>query len=709
MFNVIGLFFFLFSIFFGSFRLPRSENIYIEVTSLRSIIIGFVFILLGWIFRKSDFRQPKAAIGWAVAIIIYFLSDIPFRSFGFMQPNNYSFELLISAIAGLACLFIVPNIASYLICFTTILVGIVGFYFQTGGQLIFSDDHPSFLFRLLQLKENFPMLPFYNPLWNAGVEAREFFPSGSLNVFFLFLPFIYASNLIEQYSNIVVIIVFLLCPISLFTSSRLLGLSRNASCCSTIIGTFSSILWFRWALSFGTLGFIISSIMLLPVIGFACSLFNENKNKYFVGIGLYLTFSLMIFWSLSAIFIIPISILTLLNWKEIRSKVTLLLLLILLAVTHLPWMVVFVSASNVFNFVSAGSSQAPSIKKSEQFAHIKQADFSNKTSEINVIQKFRHSFQGINPLIILFTLPGIFLIKNLKAKLFIGSTILWLGLIGVVGNAFKPQLELERFLIVAGILASIPAGAMCAFLIEEARKPNGLIPGFLVLSFLAYSPYWIYKTVTNKTSEKYHVANHLVWDLKKIIEERKSTGRVMFAGFTLHELSHGHVAPLPAFTGAPIIASGYQHDRWLYTDVIPKKFRDRKEEGVLEYLNLMNVSTIITHDHYWRSWYEKRHNNFIKIGKSGRFTVFKNLNPSNSYFLQGVGEISLQSGSAIHVKLNTSDAVLKFNYYDFLQAPGCEIKPEYIHNDIKFIKLTKCLTNQLIEISSISPRKRFFR
>jgi tetratricopeptide (TPR) repeat protein len=115
---------------------------------------------------------------------------VPLRRFTPTQFSNAHLEavaaacigvLLISRIGAERALRAVA-IATIALCSASLIAP---------GGLLFSDDHPSFFYRLSQLHDFFPHIPFYNPMWNGGVEAREFFPSGSLGIYLLFAPLLH--------------------------------------------------------------------------------------------------------------------------------------------------------------------------------------------------------------------------------------------------------------------------------------------------------------------------------------------------------------------------------------------------------------------------------------------------------------------------------------------------------------------------------------
>jgi len=121
-------------------------------------------------------------------LLLVLISDLVSRRFGFFQGLGVRAEVFYFGLPLLLLtLFYSKNgsvfhkkfLSVWLLLFMQAVLTVV-FVSYADGRLLFSDDHPSFLYRLHLLAEHFPFIPFYNTDWNAGYSAREFFPSGSL-------------------------------------------------------------------------------------------------------------------------------------------------------------------------------------------------------------------------------------------------------------------------------------------------------------------------------------------------------------------------------------------------------------------------------------------------------------------------------------------------------------------------------------------------
>jgi len=153
-----------------------------------------------WMFSRHRSQLPLAAqVGCALIVCLPLASNFIERKFVYLNGIQEMYSLLLLAvIAALLQLFVsarseqpaeLTQPITLLIATQALIAGV--FISYADGRLLFSDDHPSFLYRLQLLMDEFPSIPFYNTEWNAGYSAREFFPSGVLNVFFLSAPILY--------------------------------------------------------------------------------------------------------------------------------------------------------------------------------------------------------------------------------------------------------------------------------------------------------------------------------------------------------------------------------------------------------------------------------------------------------------------------------------------------------------------------------------
>jgi hypothetical protein len=595
---------------------------------------------------------------------------------------------------------------------------LAGVFFEIAQRrVIFSDDHPVFLFRLISLKENFPFIPFFNPLWNGGIDARDFFATGALNVYIPFWPLIRFFDVTTVYNYIVIAVLFFLGPAATYFAARLERVPSPAPAIAALLHLSVSLLWYRWGLKYGTMGFVTAASLAPLNIILAAHILSSDRHlsRRLLLLGL-VTFSLMVSWSLAGLVLVPAIVGGLLLIKRIWRKRGIAALVIALLAINLPWMALFWSVSNVGKFVkaekpaaalsSAAAESAP-VAEPRAFRHKAKGFDLKETRKV-----LKESAISLNPLILAFAVPGIFLLRRSTRSLLI-FTGMWLVFLGGVCVPLKPQLELDRMLLILGLLGTIPASAALTALFERAAGASrGILPralGALAGGFLLTSPFLVSGILRNRTLEHFFFAEPVVTEMADAIARYGGPGRILYSGFVLHELSNGHLAPLVYSSGKPLIASSYAHDKWRYEQVFPKYFIERKDEGIRRYLDLYNVTAVFAHERVWREYFKKKPDEFVEKWRGGRFVLFERRVSSPTFFLEGGGEIIEQQSSVVKLRVSTPDAVIKFNYFPFVRVEGCTVAPAEIEGGLRFIRLSGCPTGIDLELRSVGPLTRFLK
>lgn len=648
-------------------------------------------------------RRPEA---WAWSLVILCLTDWLNHDYSFFQGPLIRGEVILGAVLW-ALFGRRLRIEWYALAAPAFLAGY--FLYLSGGSNIYSDDHPTFLYRLQLLKQNFPSIPFYNPLWNNGIDAREFFATGALNIFLLTAPLIYLTDIFKTYNLIVIFVPFILLPISVYFAARIAGLSRPGTALAALLSITTSLVWYRWMFKYGTLGFLTSASLAPLVIALGIRLLTcperlaPPKRIVFVA-----AVSLLVLWSAAGLSLIPLMLwvvyLLLFRFRDTSAtwrRTGLWAIALALLCLNLPWVVLFCKVSQVGTFLT---SERPSYEQSAESAATAPKAYKAKPAAMSfeITRKIlQEKATSTNPLLLLFAIPGLLLLRKGERGLW-GVTFLWLIGLGAILSPLKPQLELDRMIVIAILIASIPAAKGLESILSGQRLLLSSVAG----SFVLIGPLVTAGVLGNRTLEQYQFAEPIVQNMAQAIKEHGGAGRVLFSGFVLHELSGGHLAPLVFLTGKPLIASSPVHDLWRYTQVFPGPYLERKDEGIDEYLNMYNVTAVMAHERQWREYFQQRPNDFKEVWHEGRFTLFERVGAVASYFLDGTGQIFDQTSSSITVTLKSNAAILKFNYFPFLIASGCSISGEPKSGGINLIKLTDCLPDAPITIKAMSPLQR---
>ena len=200
----------------------------------------------------------------SLAVVIPFISSILDREFGYFQGRGVVAEMvllgvILTVLLYLRSLYQMQDLNRFWTWF--ILLAQIGcslcFLSVAKSRLLFSDDHPSFLYRLHLLREHFPFIPFYNSDWNAGYSAREFFPSGVLNVFSVSFPFLYLAPSFARfedafrYNYLIPYIFIFLVPWSVYVAARIFKVTHRGACIAALFALGPSMAYFEWLLKYG--------------------------------------------------------------------------------------------------------------------------------------------------------------------------------------------------------------------------------------------------------------------------------------------------------------------------------------------------------------------------------------------------------------------------------------------------------------------------
>jgi hypothetical protein len=572
----------------------------------------------------------------------------------------------------------------------------------TQDRLIFSDDHPVFLQRLILLKENFPWIPFYNPLWNAGIDQRDFFATGALGVFLVLAPLVYTLDVSQYYSQLIAILLFIIIPAS--TAYAAYRYQRSRLLCSfTIILTLSnSLLWYRWALKYGTVGFLLSS-SLVPLVLILANQFLDRNTRFSLKDGaLLLIFTtLMLFWSPTALVFAPLGILGLIRLPHILTTKNKLITTCALLLINIAWMSIFVSVSRVGSYVGKETTALRRVAYAEASVEEGQSfTMQLKVKGEGALKAFRDWASAENPLILMLCLPGIILVTNPLRRV-LGITFVWTLILGTFGSVYLPQLELDRMLLIGGLIVVMPVSLVLKNIIDNFHHSSGLMKVLsgLTFGFLFASPFATATILINRSVEHYDTARPIVKQLAEAIKEFGGSGRTVFAGFILHELSGGHIAPLVFWSGKELVASSHVHDKWQYTNVLPESFVKKGDAGVEEFLDLMNASAVVAHESKWVKFFRERPEKYLEKWHLDRFYIFERKQQSASFFIAGAGSITQVRTNGITLTTQTPEVILKYRYYPFLRSSACQIAAYQIE-ELSFIKLSGCPINSPLEISA---------
>jgi hypothetical protein len=682
-------------------------------------------ILTAAVSLVRDRRLPKITLFidkrvWSLGLVAIFFSDWLARPWGLFSGSSIRGEIIVGSFAMFAllrsgtwrtALTIWPLLVSALLLWS--------FFLAADGSLIFSDDHAMFIFRLNLLKQNFPSIPFWSPLWNAGFDARDFFATGALNVFFIAAPFIYLFPVESIYPALIASLLWIILPLSVYAAARIVGVERLGASIAATLAMCSGLFWYRWSLKYGTVGFITSTCLFPLVVALAIRHISTLRPSWSSSVLLAVITSLMLLWSPSGLAALPIAIVALPHLSRLLRSPRHLCTALLLVALNLPWMSMMWKVSKVGRFLDTSAvSAAPQHGESsfatqtngpEPLTASDQNTFRHKAGGFSVkktLAQWQNNATALNPLLLIFGLPALLSFAPIARKYFMAISA-WLVLAGTVGVSLKPQLELDRMIVIASVLLTIPIGSsLVAFFSKASSGISWRIPASCAGSFVLIGPFVAASVVLNRSDDTYMFARPEVKSLVRTIEEHAGSGRVFFTGCVLHELSGGHLGPLPIWANKQMVATSYAHNIWKYEQPFPQSYLKRGDEGIKEYLDLMNASLVVAHEPFWIEYLQSRPSEYSPLWRDNHFLVFKRSVFTPSYALEGeIRDLSFTSNS-ITFTPQTERVVLKFKHFPFIKSSSCALQKYTRLADIELIQLSQCQPGVPVTIHSVSPLTR---
>ncbi|MDD2942084.1 MAG: hypothetical protein PHC51_03870 [bacterium] len=653
----------------------------------------------------------------ALFFLLFMISDFPGRGFAlFVDPGGRSEVLLLglSVVVGLALyqyantgkgdvLRLLPQrferIFSVGLLLFLQLVIFVAWERETNGQMLFSDDHPSFLYRLQLLRSEFPNIPFYNTQWNSGYQAREFFPSGVLNVYLLALPFVYlfgdlqGADAARLYNFIIVYLYAFVVPWSVYLAARVLSLGHRAGIIAGILALAPTLGVFEWMLKYGTLGFSMSAGLIPLALALAYRTFiADERPQWWHVFALTAVSSLVIMWSLSFVVFLPLVVLALFRLRVIFSRRRaryFFSFVLLFTACNVSWMTTFVQESKVFSFLSQSTLPGSNSKTFDR-QHLKR-EISAADEKTGIAKgldnaqtahrRLKEQLVKYNPLLLLLLLPGLASLRSRRLRYLGWGLSFWLLFLAAWGDFIKPQLELRRMVIPLAYFLCLPVAVWLVgafrwmrFSAQAGRTFRVLLAAVLLLGGIFIGPMMGAAIWANRSDERYVTATSEVDNLAAAIKQYGGAGRTFFLGFILHDLSSrgydtqdgGHVAPLPFLAEKPMFASDFYHRSWSALDPIPVEYRKRGVEGIEEFLDLHNTTAVVT---FLREWKDYVHSqaNYREVFHQGRFRLFVRESKNPGYIMKGRAEVKDNLDSIV-VTPQTIEVVLKFRHLPNLQV-----------------------------------------
>lgn len=652
-------------------------------------VIAFV-----WYFAARPRILPEAFF-FVFAGVVF--TDFPERRNGL----HLSREIFLLLTGAFAVILARPQTRALLVRFLRLpllvaaQLSLACFFLSTaGGRIFWSDDHPSFLYRLILLRDHFPFLPFYNTDWNAGSMAREIYPTGALNLYLLGFPFVHwlgdLANVREAhvYTWLVVWIICGVVPLSTYFAARLMRLSAPAATAGALLALAPSTAFFEYALRYGTLPFLISAALLPLSVGLlGRAAFGDRPPSVSFSLAAGLVTFLAAAWHPVLVGFVPATLVLLVSLPRLRGRIRSLLLIgTIAAALTLPSVYFIFEESPLVQLLTGrslpGSANTATLvqatAKTKDSVHPKQESGAGLYSWLGETRRGLTVLAAkSNALTLLLLVPALFALTPGREKRLMCWTAGGLAVTALCLSPLKPQLELHRLLLPVELVGCLAVGALLCRMLEDGgpSERRGLTLAAAAIGFagLFTSVHSAADVYLDRSNLKLVFAPTELDEFVAATRGAAGDGRVLFASFILHDFGSthydvqdgGHVAPLAAFTGAQMYASHYYHAYWSTIDPIPEEFRARDDAGTEEFLDLMNVSSVVTFRREWTE-YCRKSGRYDEVWEGERFHLFRRKEGGGGWVLRGSGSVR-RTFDGIEVTPETPEVVVKYRWHDHLR------------------------------------------
>ncbi len=538
-----------------------------------SIVRHRWFYFLRWLPGAAQWHGPHSLAWWFVIITAFWLPVTLWR------PRRSANVLWILLIVGQ-------------------LAALAGLLRVTGGVFLGRDDHPSFVFRLWEFRETFPWFLSYNPWWNAGKVGMSPLVTGTLGPGLLLWPFLRFFPVEQVYTPGIGLLFIVVVPVMAALSVRAIRGNLIAQAAAAILAMGVSQHYFLWLLNYGTIGACFNAAMIMPVSALLYRMVVQRRTDAYAAVALTLAMVWLLLYPPGFLVSLPLGLSLLLQWRRWNRRLWLMLAVcasvvllahartLLLLLADVDFRAVTDSARPAFLYtprVGAWSREALVDGWNLLLAHLREG----------------------HPALIYLGLLGLLFTPHRRLCSWYLPLIAGLAWMCGWGRFYAPHLQLSRMAIPMLFAAVVPA-ALHVGDVLRTRGASWALWRSALIAMLAMTALNNVRMFKMQGRAPAHAFTSVNLDMAAWIREKTPpAARVLFAGETVHGFGGGHVAVFPLLTGRAMMASDYYHfdPRQVEYEFPPRPFRDTIE-GWQEYLEMYNVSTVLTFHERWKRFFD---------------------------------------------------------------------------------------------------------
>lgn len=553
--------------------------------------------------------------------------------------------------------------------------------------MAYSDDHPSFLFRVTEFIGAFPWRENYVPYWNAGVVNSVITSSGVASYSILGLPF-WLTIPIEKAAPIVFLMIFVwMVPWVTYGGFRAAGFGRvGASLAGTLI-LGQSFLFYLWLLRFGTVGASLSMAMVPAVFAYLYSLLYQPKVSRWAFVGFLFSVVLMGQWPPMLVFGVPLGIWILVEWKRWWYGLN-------------RWLFVGVAFAAAVLLVPT---VVGALMGKEVLGHVLDAPEKPVVTWALAKKEFLTEIVSVcsdlNPLVLFAGLAWFCWLPWRRVRLWVCVIGFFVFSISAWGPMFLPNMQLARMGLAFSCLMVVPTVCVVRKILLArgilAPVVQAMVMALILCTFQNVARYY-----GGRTDNPFVGMRPIVHELADCVTELvPPDGRFLFAGASVHAYGRGHTAFLPKLADREMMGCDYYGfpRGMVEMNYPPHRFRTLPD-GCYRFAKLWGVTHVIAYRPDQVAFYEAdtthfrrcRHLQDTSEHQNCEYVIFEVVEPDVGRFLKGSGEVKADFNRfevTIDPRMTVGEEiVLRYNWHERLVAEGpVELYPYAVEPQEKLI------------------------
>ena len=541
----------------------------------------------------------------------------------------------------------------------------------TGGVAVWSDDHPSFLFRVQEFWHSLPWRENYVPHWNAGVVNSVISSSGTAGYALLTSPLRLLSPLPhETHTAGLFLVQAVIVPWTVVWGMRANRFAWRAAWTAGLLALFANRVFFLWAFHFGTVGFGTSVAFVPAAFLFLYAVAEKRAVTLGNIVGLAFSMTFLCQWPPMCLVAATIALAALTSWRRwLLDRRTFVALAVAAAVTLALLVPTLRSVAGGHDLIA--------------FTTTNHRPFSVGGAFTALWRGLGDIVVKMHPVALVLGFGGLWTLQEKPLRRWLAIATLGIWAVCSIGTEAVPRMQRPRLVVASAMLAVVPTGVLVGQAWRDHKAPILLLQSALLALLLLGIPN-VAKLYGGRGVAPFRPMPEFTANLAAWVRDNVSEGsRFLFAGRTQHAYGRGHVAYLPILAGREMMACDYyDFPPGTFEPSYPPKASRAEPGGMHAFMVRHGVSHVVAFRPEYVEYLRSEPWNYEPVPEFeaeawGPFRVFR-VRGSHGVFVEGRGRVDVDF-NRLRVDFGENPperAVIAYNWNDRLSVEGpAEIAP----------------------------------